>query len=156
MKESPVAARRRSRELALQGLYEWAVGRGELRAVDAHMREQPDYGRCDAAHFDALLRGVIEHAPELDKLLSRHLDRRIDLLSPVEHAALRIGVYELKFCLDVPYRVAINEAVELAKGFGGTDGHKFVNGVLDKTAAELRPLEWTERPARPRTPKAPK
>ena len=89
MKESPVAARRRSRELALQGLYEWAVGRGELRAVDTHMREQPDYERCDAAHFDALLRGVIEHAPELDKLLSRHLDRRIDLLSPVEHAALR-------------------------------------------------------------------
>ena len=153
MKSSPVAARRRSRQLALQGLYEWAVGKAALGAIDAHMREQADYPQCDAAHFDALLRGVVEHAAELDRLLAKHLDRRVELLSPVEHAALRIGAYELKFCLDVPYRVAINEAVELAKGFGGTDGHKFVNGVLDKTAAELRPLEWAPRAARPRPAK---
>ena len=74
-------------------------------------------------------------------VLARHVDRQVSLLSPVEHVVLMIGVYELKHCLDVPYRVAINEGVELAKSFGGTDGHKFVNGVLDKAAAEIRPAE---------------
>ena len=90
-------------------------------------------------HFDALLHGCIREAAELDALLARHVDRKTSLLSPVEHAVLMIGVYELKHCLDIPYRVAINEGVELAKSFGGTDGHKYVNGVLDKAAADLRP-----------------
>jgi N utilization substance protein B len=92
-------------------------------------------------HLDALLHGCIREAAELDALLARHVDRKTSLLSPVEHAVLMIGVYELKHCIDIPYRVAINEGVELAKSFGGTDGHKYVNGVLDKAAAELRPTE---------------
>jgi N utilization substance protein B len=92
-------------------------------------------------HFDGLLHGCIEQASELDAVLTRHVDRKTNLLSPVEHAILLIGVYELMHCLEIPYRVAINEAVELAKSFGGTDGHKYVNGVLDKCAAELRPNE---------------
>jgi N utilization substance protein B len=100
----------------------------------------------DRAHFDALLHGGIEQAAALDAVLSRHVDRKTTMLSPIEHAVLMIGVYELMHCLDIPYRVAINEAVELAKSFGGTDGHKYVNGVLDKCAAELRPNE--ARPAR--------
>ena len=83
----------------------------------------------------------------LDAVITRHIDRRITLLSPVEHGVLLIGVYELTHCVSIPYRVAINEAVELAKSFGGTDGHKYVNGVLDKAAAELRPLEVAERQA---------
>jgi len=94
-----------------------------------------------AVHLDALLHGCIREAAELDALLARHVDRKTSLLSPVEHAVLMIGVYELMHCIDIPYRVAINEAVELAKSFGGTDGHKYVNGVLDKAAAELRPVE---------------
>jgi N utilization substance protein B len=113
--------------------------------IDAHMREQEGFGRCDAAHFDALLHGCIGEASELDAAIARRADRRTTLLSPVEHAVLLIGAYELKHCIDVPYRVAINEAVELAKSFGGTDGHKYVNGVLDKAAAELRPAEVAAR-----------
>ncbi len=118
------------------------------------MREQADFARCDSEHFDTLLRGCIEQSGVLDELLKRHVDRRLELLSPVELNALRIGAYELKFCLDVPYRVVINEGVELAKAFGGTDGHKFVNGVLDKAAAELRPQEVAQRGERPQRPAA--
>jgi N utilization substance protein B len=137
----PKSARRRAREVALQGLYEWLVSGTEAPVVDAHMREQDDFGKCDAAHFDALLHGCIGEAVDIDAVLARHVDRRTTQLSPVEHGVLMIGVYELTHCIDIPYKVAINEAVELAKGFGGTDGHKYVNGVLDKAAADLRPLE---------------
>jgi transcription antitermination protein NusB len=139
----PRSARRRAREFALQGLYEWLVGGGDASAIDAHMREQEGFGKCDRAHFDALLQGCIAQAAELDAALAHHLDRRLKELSPVEHGVLLIGAYELKHCVDIPYKVAINEAVELAKSFGGTDGHKYVNGVLDKTAADLRPAEVT-------------
>ena len=137
----PKSARRRSRELALQGLYEWRVGGAEAGVVDAHMREQDDFDKCDRAHFDALLHGCISEAAEIDARLERHIDRKTAHLSPVEHGVLMIGAYELEHCLDIPYKVAINEAVELAKGFGGTDGHKYVNGVLDKVAADSRPHE---------------
>ena len=97
--------------------------------------------KCDTAHFDALLHGCIAEAASLDAVLSAHADRSTQALSPVEHSALLIGAWELLHCLEVPYRVAINEAVELTKSFGGTDGHKFVNGVLDKAAAQLRAVE---------------
>jgi len=137
----PKSARRRSRELALQGLYEWQLGRAEARTVHAHIREQDEYNLCDSAHFDALLSGCIAQIAELDAQFAPHLDRPVAELSPVEHGVLLIGAYELQHCLDVPYRVVINEAVELAKVFGGTDGHKFVNGVLDRTAKVLRPAE---------------
>jgi N utilization substance protein B len=145
---SPTAARRRSRQLALQGLYEWSVSKSDRGAIEAHMREQPGYAQCDAEHFDALLRGCIEQAAVLDAALARHVDRKFSLLSPVELAALRIGAYELQSCVDIPYRVAINEAVELSKTFGGTDGHRFVNGVLDKVAGDLRPAEVGDRSIR--------
>jgi len=138
---SPNAGRRRARELAVQGLYEWLVGGSEAAVVEAHMREQDGYDKVDRVHFDALLHGCINEATALDAVLARHVDRRTTLLSPVEHAVLMIGAYELTHCIDIPYRVAINEAVELAKSFGGTDGHKYVNGVLDKAAADLRPVE---------------
>ncbi len=137
----PKSARRRSRELALQGLYQWQLSHDDIGVVNAHMREQDDYGKCDSAHFDALLQGCIEQVTSLDAMLTPHLDRKLAELSPIEHGVLLIGAYELQHCLDVPYRVAINEAVELAKSFGGTDGHKYVNGVLDKAAGDLRPVE---------------
>jgi N utilization substance protein B len=137
-KKSP---RRRSREVALQGLYEWLISGAESGLIDAHMREQGDFNECDSAHFDALLHGCINEAADLDGVLSRHVDRKTTELSPIEHGVLMIGAYELKHCIGIPYKVAINEAVELAKSFGGTDGHKYVNGVLDKAAAELRPHE---------------
>ena len=138
---SSVSARRRSRELALQGLYEWLIGGADAGVVDAHAREREGFEQCDTAHFDLLLHGCIREHAELDARLAAHLDRKVEQLSPVEHAVLLIGGYELAHCLEIPYKVAINEAVELAKSFGGTDGHKYVNGVLDKAAAALRTVE---------------
>ncbi|HJV70798.1 transcription antitermination factor NusB [Ideonella sp.] len=138
---APKSARRRSREFALQGLYEWLIAGSDAGVIDAHMREQDGFGKCDAVHFDALLHGCIRDAAALDAVLTRHVDRPTIELSPIEHGILLIGAYELTNSVDVPYKVAINEAVELAKSFGGTDGHKYVNGVLDKAAAELRPAE---------------
>ena len=137
----PKSARRRSREIALQGLYEWLVSGTEAGVIDAHMREQEGFDKADRGHFDALLHGCILEAADLDAVLSKFVDRKTNELSPVEHGVLMIGTYELKHCIDVPYKVAINEAVELAKSYGGTDGHKYVNGVLDKAAAELRAVE---------------
>jgi N utilization substance protein B len=138
---APKSARRRSREAALQGLYEWLISGTEAAVIDAHMREQEGFDKCDSVHFDALLHGCINEATDLDGVLARHVDRKTTELSPIEHGVLMIGAYELKHCIDIPYKVAINEAVELAKSFGGTDGHKYVNGVLDKAAADLRPTE---------------
>ena len=133
--------RRRSRELAVQGLYEWLLSGGDAASIDAHMREHDGFEKCDSVHFDALLHGCIAQAAALDAVLARHVDRKTTELSPVEHGVLMIGVYELMHCIDIPYKVAINEAVELAKSFGGTDGHKYVNGVLDKVAGDLRRAE---------------
>ena len=141
----PRSSRRRAREFALQGLYEWLVSASDPGLIDAHMREQDDFAKCDAAHFDMLLHGCIAEAAALDAVLARHVDRKTSQLSPIEHGVLLIGVYELTHCVDIPYRVAINEALELAKSFGGTDGHKYVNGVLDKAAADLRPAEVQAR-----------
>ena len=136
-----VSARRRSREFALQGLYEWLIGGADAGVVDAHAREREGFEQCDAAHFDLLLHGCIREHADLDARLAVHLDRGIEQLSPIEHAVLLIGSYELLHCIEIPYKVAINEAVELAKSFGGTDGHKYVNGVLDKAAAAMRSVE---------------
>ena len=135
------SARRRSREFALQGLYEWLLGGADAGVVDAHVREQEGFDKADTAHFDLLLHGTIKEAAAIDAVLTAYIDRKTELLSPVEHAAMMIGAYELMHCIEIPYRVAINEAVELAKSFGGTDGHKYVNGVLDKAAGVLRPIE---------------
>ena len=137
-RKAPSSARRRARELALQGLYGWLLGGVDAAAADAHVREQEDFAGADVEHFERLLHGCIDDAKALDALILPHLDRRPELLSPIEHAALLVGTYELRDCVEIPYRVAINEAVELAKTFGGTDGHKYVNGVLDKLAGELR------------------
>lgn len=139
------SARRRSREAALQGLYQWLLSGDDVATIDAHMRELEGFDKADRAHFDLLLNGCILEAADLDAVLSRHVDRKTTELSPIEHGVLMIGAYELKHCVDIPYRVAINEAVELAKSFGGTDGHKYVNGVLDRSAADLRPAEVAAR-----------
>jgi N utilization substance protein B len=144
------SSRRRAREFALQGLYEWQLNRRESSSIDAHVRELEEFAKCDRAHYDALLHGCIEQHVQLDESLLKFLDRPVEELSPVEHAVLWIGAYELTHCLDVPYKVAINEAVELAKSFGGTDGHKYVNGVLDHLAPSLRPDEVKAARSSPR------
>ncbi|HZP86451.1 MAG TPA: transcription antitermination factor NusB [Burkholderiales bacterium] len=134
-------SRRRSREFALQALYQWLLARTEPAALVAQAAEKSDYARADRAYVETLINGVIARAAELEAALQPFLDRPVGQLSPIEHALLLIGAFELTVSLDVPYRVAINEAVELAKVYGGTDGHRYVNGVLDKLAAQVRPLE---------------
>jgi len=135
------SARRRSRELALQGLYAWQLsGEGAAR-LKAQLEETEGYGKADGDYFARLLKGTIEEAAALEGLIAPALDRKMKELSPVERGILLLGAFELKNATEVPYKVVINEAVELAKQFGGTDGHKYVNGVLDKVASQLRPEE---------------
>jgi N utilization substance protein B len=125
----------------LQALYQVLVGRNELAAVDAFTRDLVGFHKADAAHYDALLHGCAEQAAELDALIAPLLDRKMAEISPIEHAVMWIGTYELQHCVDVPWRVALNECIELAKQFGGTDGHKYVNGVLNGLAPQLRAAE---------------
>ncbi len=142
----PKSARRRSRELAMQGLYQWLVAKEDAGVIEAHLTATaPNVDRIDREHFVALLHGVIREAASLRDHFSALLDRPVIELSPVEHAALLVGSFELLHHPEIPYRVVINEAVELTKTFGGTDGFRYVNGVLDKVAARLRPAEVTAR-----------
>ncbi|MFO1261998.1 MAG: transcription antitermination factor NusB [Rhodoferax sp.] len=133
--------RSRAREFALQGLYQSLVGRNALSDVDAFTRNLAGFHKADSAHYDALLQGCIEGAIALDALISPSLDRPLAEISPIEHAIMWIGAYELQNCLDVPWRVVLNECIELAKEFGGTDGHKYVNAVLNGLAPQLRRAE---------------
>lgn len=133
--------RSRSREFALQALYQYLVGKNEAADIDQFTRDLAGFSKSDAVHFDALLHGCIAHAAELDSLFEPLLDRKMAEISPVEHAVMWIGAYEFKYCLDVPWRVVLNECIELAKEFGGTDGHKYVNAVLNGLAPSLRETE---------------
>lgn len=133
--------RHRAREFALQGLYQWLLNNEDAGAIDAHIREAHGFDKADAEHFNALLYGTIKEAGVLRDALAPLIDRPIAQLSPVEHVALLIGAYELQHHIEIPYKVVINEAVELTKSFGGIDGHKYVNGVLDKLAAKVREAE---------------
>jgi len=133
--------RSRAREFAIQALYQHLVGRQEADAIDAFTRDLSGFNKADAEHFDALLHGCIREAAELDALIEPLLDRKLQELSPIEHGVMWIGAYELRHAMDVPWRVVLNEAIELAKAFGGTDGHKYVNAVLSALAPTLRPAE---------------
>jgi N utilization substance protein B len=135
------SARRRSRELALQGLYSWLLAGQPVSDIAAQLEQSKGFERADHAYFSSLMRGAIEQQGTLEEALAPCLDRKVRELSPVERGILLLGAWELKNAPDVPYRVVINEAVELAKSFGGTDGHKYVNGVLDKLAKSLRARE---------------
>ena len=135
------SSRRRSRELALQGLYQWQLAGKDATIIAAELAEAEDFGKSDVGYFRTLLNGAIDNAPKLEAEMEPFLDRPVGELSPIERGILLLGGYELMRELEVPYRVVINEAVELAKVYGGTDGHKFVNGVLDKLAGRLREIE---------------
>jgi len=130
--------RRRAREFALQGLYQWQLSGADVAVIEQQISEAKGFGRSDGAYFSALLEGAVREAQQIEQQVQPHLDRQFSLLSPIERAILLIATYELVNQPEVPYKVVINEAVELAKSYGGTDGFKYVNGVLDKFATNLR------------------
>lgn len=140
-KASAKSSRSRAREFALQALYQHLVGRNDAAAIDTFTRDLSGFHKADSVHYDALLHGCIREAAELDALIVPLLDRKLAEISPIEHGILWIGVYELQHCMDVPWRVVLNECIELAKEFGGTDGHKYVNAVLNGIAPGIRAVE---------------
>lgn len=133
-----VLARRQARTLAMQALYSWHIAGQALNEIEAQFRVDNDFTGVDGAYFHEILHGVPRQKTEIDSCFEPLLDRPLDEIDPVELAILRLSTYELRNRVDVPYRVVINEGIELAKVFGATDGHKFVNGVLDKLAPKLR------------------
>ena len=137
--------RHRARELALQGIYQWRITSGDIAQIERQINAEKNLGRYDKELFSRLLRGALEQHAALETLLSEYLDRPLAELSPVEFAVLLLGAFELSQHHEVPYKVIINEAVELAKTYGGTDGHKYVNGVLDKLAPKLRAVEFAAK-----------
>lgn len=140
-KPSKSVKRREARQLATQALYQWHMAGHSLNEIEAQFRVDNDFTGVDAPYFSELLRGVPTSKDEIDAALKPCLDLTIEELDPVELAILRLSTYELLKRVDVPYRVVINEGIELAKVYGSTDGHKFVNGVLDKLAPRLREAE---------------
>lgn len=137
--------RHRARELAMQGVYEWRLSGKSPSLIEKGTLAEKSLGRYDTEFFGQLLKGAVAESEALSAQIAPHLDRAVNELSPVEFSVLLLGAYELTHHPEVPYRVVINEAVELAKTFGGSDGHKFVNGVLDKLAAQVRATEVAAR-----------
>jgi N utilization substance protein B len=139
---NPASARRAvARKLAMQALYRWQINAGPWQDVVSEFAAEEDMRKADRGYFNRLVTGVCGASEALDGALAAHMDRKPTELDPVERAVLWIGAQELRNAPDVPYRVVINEAVGLAKRFGATDSHKFVNAVLDSAARELRPHE---------------
>ncbi|WP_395794427.1 transcription antitermination factor NusB [Aquimonas sp.] len=135
------SARSRARRRALQAVYAWQVSGSSMQKVLEEFRDEQDMDIADLAYFEDLLRGLDAHLAQVDEALAPHLDRPLDLVDPIERGVLRLAVYELLHRLDVPYRVVINEAIEIAKRFGSEHGHTYINGVLDRGAQDWRSAE---------------
>ncbi|MBV2128039.1 transcription antitermination factor NusB [Arsukibacterium indicum] len=130
--------RRQSRSLAVQGIYSWQVSQNPIADIEQQLLLENNVKQLDVAYFQDILRGVVLHHSKLDEALKPYLERPFEDIDLVEKAVLRVSAYELKYRLDVPYKVIINEAIELAKAFAADDSHKFVNGILDKAVRVLR------------------
>ncbi len=140
-KPAAKSARSRAREFALQALYQLIIGKNEPGEIDLFTRDLVGFKKADSVHYDTLLHGCASKRQDLDALILPHLDRSIEEISPIERACMWMGVYEFQHCVDVPWRVVLNECIELSKQFGGTDGHKYVNAVLNALAPQLRSVE---------------
>lgn len=136
-------ARRLARKKAVQALYQWDLSGADIPVIIEQFKEYQDMAKVDIGYFEKLLHGVPRTVDKLDAEIIKHLSRRLDDLDPIERNILRLCSYELSECIEVPYKVVINEAVELTKIYGAEQGHKFVNGVIDKVARVLRPVETT-------------
>jgi len=153
-KVTPKTPRRLAREVAMQGLYQWRMTGNSLPVIEENLEnDSEEWTRADKPLALVLLRGSVENAEELEAAVAAFIDRPLEDISPIERAILLLGTYELTYRIETPYRVVINEAIELAKSFGGTDGHRYVNGVLDKFAPGVRAAE-VEHAARHKGKKA--
>ncbi len=141
VKKTGTAQRKKARKLVLQALYQWQITGDSIAQVEAQFRTDNDFDKIDAEYFKSLFQNIPKEVTEIDALITPFLDRPLADVDPIEINLLRMGTYEFKHRIDVPYRVVINEAVELAKQFGGTDGHKYINSILDKLALRLRAAE---------------
>jgi N utilization substance protein B len=140
----PLAQRRKARTLIVQALYQWYISKSDPLEIEAQFHEQ-NGGKIDWEYFSEVFLEIPKQQEALDKHISPLLDRELNSLDPVEKALLYLGTFELANRIDIPYRVVINECVELAKTFGATDGHKYINGVLDKLAKSLRSVEFSSK-----------
>lgn len=140
-KKTGTAQRKKARKLVLQALYQWQVSGSSIAQVEAEFRADNDFDKLDAEYFKSVFREIPKMVTEIDREIELFLDRAVADVDPIEMNLLRMGVFEFKHRIDVPYKVVINEAVELAKVFGGTDGHKYINGILDKLSLRLRAPE---------------
>jgi len=141
-KKKLVNNRRKSRELVMKSIYRGIINQFDINQIKKDIKDDPDYSKADEVFYNHLFDGVIQNINELNNEISGYIDRPIEKLSPIEHSILCISVYELIYDSAIPYKVAINEGVELAKTFGGVEGYKYINGVLDKVAEKRRPLEF--------------
>jgi N utilization substance protein B len=140
-KKVTTSQRKKARKLVLQALYQWQLGQSSISQIEAEFRTDNDFEKIDSAYFSEVFREIPKTISELDKQFEAFLDRPISDVDPIEICLLRMGTFEFMHRIDIPYRVVINEAIELAKQFGGTDGHKYINSVLDKLALRLRATE---------------
>lgn len=143
-KKKLVNNRRKSRELVMKSIYRGIINQFDINQIKKDIKDDPDYSKADEVFYNHLFDGVIQNLNELNNEISGYIDRPIEKLSPIEHSILCISVYELIYDSAIPYKVAINEGVELAKTFGGVEGYKYINGVLDKVAEKRRPLEFSK------------
>ena len=143
-KKKLVNNRRKSRELVMKSIYRGIINQFDINQIKKDIKDDPDYSKADEVFYNNLFDGVIQNIDELNIEISSYIDRPIEKLSPIEHSILCISVYELIYDPAIPYKVAINEGVELAKTFGGIEGYKYINGVLDKVAEKRRPLEFSK------------
>jgi len=141
MSKATPAARRKARHYAVQALYQWQMAGADLISIESEFRTDNDMSKVDLEYFHDVLHGIPREKSFIDEKVTPLLDRRLDEMTPVELAIVRLGAYEMIYRVDVPYKVVINEAIELTKKFGATDGHKFINGVLDKLAQRERKVE---------------
>lgn len=135
---SPITLRKKARTLAIQGLYQWQMADDTPTNIQAQILAHNDTSRFDVEYFNEVFLGTVAEKAELDKIVANHASRAVDEISPIEHAILLLAVFELQNRLDIPYKVIINEALLLSKEFGANEAHKFVNGVLDKIARDIR------------------
>ncbi len=138
-------ARKKARQLLMQALYQWQMTGMDLYAIQMQfhqMNDMTNITKCDTEYFNTLFYAIAKNISEVDASFSPYLDRKLDDLNPIELAVMRLGAYELLHCPEIPYKVVLNEAINLAKGYGSEDGHKYVNGILNKVAHDVRKVEF--------------